>query len=208
MNTALKNTYNKIAVDWHKDHSSDNWWISSTDAFISMLKQGDHVLDVGCGGGTKSKYLFDNELEVTGIDFSEKMIDIARRQVPRGEFHILDLKDIKKLKDSFDGIFIQAVLLHIPKKEIEKTLRIIIKKLNNNGYLYVAVKENNVKGIEEEIKVEHDYGYKYQRFFSYFSLDEMKSYFKKIGLKIVFAKVISSGDTRWIQVIGKKDHEK
>ena len=46
----LKETYNKIAEDWHADHSSDDWWQEGTDKFIWNLKNGASVLDVGCGG--------------------------------------------------------------------------------------------------------------------------------------------------------------
>ena len=44
-------------------------------------------------------------------------------------------------------------------------------KLNPNGVLYLAVKEK--RKVEEEIATENDYGYEYERFFSYFTLDEI-----------------------------------
>ncbi len=76
----LKDTYNKIAEDWHKDHTQDDWWVDGTLKFISLVGVGKEVLDVGCGAGTKSKFLKENGLSVTGIDFSEKMIEIAKRE--------------------------------------------------------------------------------------------------------------------------------
>jgi len=87
----LKETYDKIAEDWHSDHKKDDWWIEETDKFISYLSKGDLVLDVGCAGGIKSKYLMQKGLNVVGIDFSEKMIEIAKREFPNGEFLVKDL---------------------------------------------------------------------------------------------------------------------
>ena len=87
----LKETYDKIAEDWHSDHKKDDWWIEGTDKFISYLSKGDLVLDVGCAGGIKSKYLMQKGLNVVGIDFSEKMIEIAKREFPNGEFLVKDL---------------------------------------------------------------------------------------------------------------------
>jgi SAM-dependent methyltransferase len=165
----LKDTYNKIAEDWHKDHESDLWWMSGTDQFISFLKNGDLVLDIGCAGGRKSKYLIEHGLRVVGVDISEKFIEIAKKEVPEAEFHVLGLEDLDKLDPVFDDIFMQAVLLHIPKKEVEKNFKKVITKLKAGGYLYVAVKEKYPNGPEEEIKDENDYGYSYQRFFSYFT---------------------------------------
>lgn len=207
-NKDLKDTYNKIAKDWHKDHQSDDWWYEGTDEFISYFKKGDNILDVGCGCGTKSKYLIDKGLNVTGIDFSENFIDIAKKEVSDGDFKVMDINNIDKLEKTFDGIFIQAVLLHIPKNEVESLLKEIIKKLNTGGYLYVAVKEKREGGVDEEIKKENDYGYEYERFFSYFTIDEIKNYFKNIGLKVIFENEAppsrATRKTNWIQVIGKK----
>lgn len=199
----LKETYNKIAEDWHRGHQQDNRWVGGTDKFISLLKKGDLVLDVGCGAGFKSKYLMDKGLKVVGIDFSEKMIEIAKREVPEGKFLLLDLGDADKLSYTFDGIFMQAVLLHVPKKEASNKLEKLVKKLKKGGYFYIAVKEKQPHGIEEEKRKENDYGYEYERFFSYYTVDEMELYLKKLGFEIVFAEVKSSGKTNWLQVIGK-----
>ena len=40
------------------------------------------VLDVGIGTATLSKRLYDDGIEVTGIDFSSEMLAIARRKLP------------------------------------------------------------------------------------------------------------------------------
>ena len=204
----LKDTYNKIAELWHKDHSSDDWWVGGTDAFVSYLKTGCNVLDVGCGGGTKSKYLIGKGLNVIGIDFSENLLSIAKRECPQGRFLVMDINNIDALEEKFDGIFMQAVLLHIPRKEVEGILKKAVSKLNDGGYLYIAVKEKIEGGIDEETKTDNDYGYDYERFFSYFSLDDFKTYFKKIGLEMVYENVMPPSRTtrqsNWMQVIGKK----
>jgi 2-polyprenyl-3-methyl-5-hydroxy-6-metoxy-1,4-benzoquinol methylase len=204
----LKDTYNKIAESWHKDHESDNWWQAGTDVFISYLKEGARVLDVGCAGGTKSKYLSDRGLKVVGVDFSENLIAIAKKEVPEAQFQVMDIHDVDKLQGSFDGIFMQAVLLHIPRKEIQGILQKAVAKLNAGGYVYIAVKEKIEGGVEEEVKIDNDYGYEYERFFSYFSLDDFKEYFKNVGLELVYKDVMPPNRTarksNWMQVIGKK----
>jgi len=200
----LKQTYNRIAEDWHQDHQADDWWVNGTDKFISFLKPGSLVLDVGCASGLKSKYFLENGLQVVGIDFSEKMIEIARRESPAGKFLVLGLEEADKLEYLFDGIFMQAVLLHIPKKEVADDLRKVMEKLKPGGYLYIAIKEKKLQGEEEEIKIESDYGYSYERFFSYFTVAEIESYLRNLGLEIVFSKVDSSENTNWVQVIGRK----
>jgi len=200
----LKATYNLLAEAWHKDHKSDIWWIGGTDRFADFLNPGSAVLDVGCGAGTKSKYLISKGLRVTGIDFSENLIKIAKREAVNGKFVLLDMREVDKLNQEFDGIFAQATLLHIPRNEIEKVVRGLYNKLKDGGYFYIAVKEKRANGPEEEIKPESGYGHDYERFFSYFSIDEIKEYLRKLNMAICYESITPSGNTRWIQIIGRK----
>ena len=201
----LKETYNKIAEDWVKDHNDDTWWQEGTEYFLSLLPRGSRVLDVGCGGGIKTRYISDMGYEVIGIDFSEKMIEIARRENPGINFEVIDIYNVDKVPGTFDGIFAQAVLLHIPKSDTMKVLTALKDKLNINGLLYIATKEIRQNGVEEDVRTENDYGYDYSRFFSYFSPEQLKEYFKELELEVVWVKdSVSTTDTGWIQIIGKK----
>ena len=195
----LKSIYNLIAEDWHQEHRNDDWGIVGTNKFVDLLTPGSLILDAGCGGGTISKYLINKGFKVVGIDFSEKMIEISKREVPGagGSFIVMDLASVTELDDTFDAIFLRAVLLHIPKIKVKEIIKKLLKKLKGHGYLYLAVKEKKPDGAEEEVK---DDG----RFFSYFTLEEIKNYLTEAGLKIVFESITPSGKVNWIQVIGQR----
>lgn len=200
----LKNTYNKIAGDWFKEHREEAWWTEGADKFISFLDKDAQVLDVGCGAGIKSKYLANKGRRVTGIDFSEKMIEIAKREAPSAKFFVMDIKNLDSLKKTFDGIFACAVLLHIPKSEVKSVLIKLKDSLKGGGYLYVAVKEARAGTKNEGVVVEKSYGYTYERFFSYFALSEVKEQLLSLGMKICYEDVTSFGKTNWVQVICRK----
>lgn len=200
----LKETYNRIAEDWYKDHKEDDWWHEGTKSFVALLKPGATVLDVGCGAGFKSKYLHKNGLNVTGIDFSEKFIEIARRDVPQVQFYIMDMNDVEKLGQRFDAVFAQASLLHIPKSEALNVVRKFVNILNPNGYLYIAVKGTKPNGKDEEVIEERDYGYSYERFFSFYSIEELVSYLNDQKLKVAYQNEKLIGRTNWLQIIGQK----
>lgn len=202
----LKETYNRIAEDWHRDHLADDWWRKGTDDFIRMLAPGAHVLDVGCGSGVKSKYLIDRGLKVTGIDISDKLLEIAQREAPEGDFSVLSMTDLDLMTETFDGVFAQASLLHIPKKDAGEIVQKMVRRLVPSGVLYIAVKEPRAGNPEEEMVKENDYGYEYERFFSYFTMDELKRYLTDAGLKVVstLRNQNKSGKTVWLQIIGKK----
>jgi SAM-dependent methyltransferase len=200
----LKSTYNKIAKDWERDHHVDTWWIEGTDKYLSFLASGASILDVGCGAGEKSKYLLNKGFKVTGVDFSEEMLAIAKEQAPSGTFMVCDITQPLDLVETFDGVFAQAVLLHIPKKNIINVIRSITASLVSGGYFYLAVKETKPNSPDEAVLKENDYGYEYERFFSYYSLDELKRYIQDCGMELVYENVTTSGRTNWIQVIARK----
>ena len=202
----LKETYNRIAEDWHRDHTSDDWWVEGTNAFIQKLPVGSHVLDVGCGSGVKSKYFIDHGFKVTGIDISDKLLEIARREAPEGEFKVLSMTELDSMLETFDGVFAQASLLHIPKKDSGEMVKKMARRLVSGGLLYIAVKEAFGGTSEEEVLKENDYGYEYERFFSYFTMEELEKYLADAGLKDVSKLRNSnpSGKTVWLQIIGQK----
>jgi SAM-dependent methyltransferase len=201
----LKDTYNRIAKDWHADHLKDDWWSKVTDIFAGLVKTGDSILDAGCGSGIKSKYLAEKGFKVTGFDFSEEMIEIAKHEAPGIEFFVHDLYEVDTTPGQFDGIFMEASLLHISKVRAGEVVKKATSKLKLGGYFYIAVKGMR-DTVEEESAKESDYGYEYERFFSYYNIDEVVNYLKSAGCEIVYEgeKKVAS---RWIQVIGKKTHE-
>ena len=197
----LKSTYNRIAEDWAKDHKDDIWWKKGTDKFASLLMPGASLLDVGCGAGIKSKYFAEKGFKVTGVDFSEGMLKIAKREVPSAHFFVKGILEIETLENEFDAIYVQAVLLHVPKERVEFVLEKLKNKLTPNGILYLGVKEVRPNAPDEEVVREDDYGYDYERFFSYFTKAEMEDYVNKIGLELVWTNISSSGKTNWIEMI-------
>ena len=51
---------------------------------------------------------------------------------------------------------------------------------------------------------DNDYGYEYERFFSFFTQDELRNFVKEAGMDIVYEDIISSGKANWIHIIAKK----
>ena len=199
-----RETYDQIGADWHRDHQHDDWWVEGTDAFIDALPSGALVLDAGCGSGVKSRYLAKHGLKIIGIDFSETLIGIAKREVHGAEFRVMNMRDAPLLAERFDGVFAQASLLHIPRTDMQLVVQGLASRLKPEGYFYVAVKGARPGDPLEEVKEENDYGYYYRRFFSYFAPQEVESYLVQAGLAVVYRDVRATGNTEWIQVIGRK----
>ena len=78
---------------------------------------GRDVLDLGCGTGRHSAWLSSAGARVTAVDFSEGMLEEARRKVPPGRqvrFIAHDLHEPLPLRDaSFDAVVSGLVLEHL-----------------------------------------------------------------------------------------------
>lgn len=203
----LKSTYNKIAGNWEREHKNDSWWRGGVNKLINLLRPEDEILDVGCGSGTKALYLTEGGFRVMGIDFSEKMVELAKTKVPAGEFLVLDLKNLNQIKKEFDCVFAQAILLHFPKKEIPEIIQLLKHKVKNNGYIYIAVKSLKPGKKEDEQVLREKYGsYEYERFFSYFTLPELQNYLSEAGFETVYTLKVGgrSSGRNWLQIISRK----
>lgn len=198
----LKETYNKIARDWGIDHSKDTWWIKYTDELARLLPKGATVLDIGCAQGFKASYLASKGLQVTGIDFSEEMIALAKEQYPAIKFQVFDMYDLDNFPGQFDCVFALAVLLHVPHKEIFNVMSKMASKVKSGGLFFICVKAPKSEKKEEIIK-KTEYGYEYERFFSYHTKEEMEDFFKKLNFKILLSDSSLAGGTIWVQIIGQ-----
>jgi SAM-dependent methyltransferase len=80
-------------------------------SLIGLLQplNGERILDIGCGTGDLAAELARLGAEVTGIDFSESMIEQARAKHPGLTFAVADATAYRSPR-RFDGVFSNAAL--------------------------------------------------------------------------------------------------
>jgi SAM-dependent methyltransferase len=69
------------------------------------LAPGERVLEVGCGSGVFLRLAADRGAQVTGIDASDELVQIARRRVPEADVRVADLESLPFEESSFDAVF-------------------------------------------------------------------------------------------------------
>ena len=86
------------------------------------------VLEFGCGNaaGLKLMSKFTKVNDLTGIDISKKMIELAKKNFPKAKLIRGDLKTLKKLNRKFDLILLLDILEHLP--DPQEALRIARQK--------------------------------------------------------------------------------
>lgn len=200
----LRHVYDDLAKLWGGDFTLHDWGYKELAEFAKQVRDsgGRRVLDCGCGSGVQSKLLLDEGLEVVGLDLSPKMIAEAKKKVPGAKFMVGDMTKMNFAKDSFNGVYARASLLHIPKNLIPKVLKSIRKILTNDGIFYLALKEGEG---EEEIEEER-YGRRVRRFFSFFKSSEIKKLLSQAGFKIVslIRHKRHAASQPWLRILAKK----
>jgi SAM-dependent methyltransferase len=124
--------------------------LAAGDWLIERLRPGAHVLDVGCGTGLPTaRQLVDARFKVTGIDISERMLQLARQNVPEATFARfdvadLDLADAMDLLGPFDAIVDFFCLLMSPRAEIPLTLLKLRDVLRPGGHFLLGMVEEDL----------------------------------------------------------------
>jgi len=114
------------------------------EPFLSLLPSGAHILDTGCGSGRDSRAFLERGYEVTAMDASEAMVELASQHIGRPVLHMSF--DQVQYEEQFDGVWACASLLHAPRLGLPEVLERLGKALKEEGVMYASFKYG-----EEEI---------------------------------------------------------
>ena len=114
-------TYDEIAH--HYQQKTKNLeLVEEIKKFRKFVPKYSKVLDAGCGWGRDSKILAKS-YDVTGIDLSEKLLDLAKAYSPKAKFKIGNISKTDFPNASFHGIWSNDTLIHLNRKDILPTLK-------------------------------------------------------------------------------------
>ena len=112
------------------------------EALCEKLNRGARVLDVGCGPGIPiAKLLVDIGFDVTGLDFAEEMIALARKNAPGASFVCASVTDMS-YEDSFDGVVASYSLLCLDPVRFCQAAKKIATALKPGGYCFLSLNES------------------------------------------------------------------
>ncbi len=114
-----KHRYNRIAPYFDKLESIlESLFISTWRKALWDKVHGTHILEVGVGTGKNFPYYPENT-QITAIDFSEKMLDLAKtKQLSNSIAANLELMDVQSLcyaDNSFDTVVSTFVFCSVPQ---------------------------------------------------------------------------------------------
>jgi ubiquinone/menaquinone biosynthesis C-methylase UbiE len=183
--------YNSIADKYSRVREKN--WKEFDFLFDKYLSSGDRVADLGCGNGRFYSSFKNKNVDYLGIDVSDKLIEIARKNYPEAKFEV---SSVEKMNDkSFDKVYSIAVLHHIPSYELRLNFLKEIKRiLKDDGKLILTVwnlKEKlKQRSIWDWFRLDRGdvflpwYGSK-DTYFHCFNLEELIQLGKEAGFEVV-----------------------
>ena len=182
-------------------------WRGVSDIGDLPFPLGSRVLEVGCGNGKTAVALARRGYRVTGMDFSQKAIDICRELIPDADFVCASVLNIPFENGSFDGISAFHVLEHLTDEELNKASEELYRVMKTGGYLLVkSFAEGDMragKGIVSGDSVIRGNGILYH----YFTEDELTSklsQFECVSIRTVEDKTRFGPVRRRIEAVFRK----
>jgi len=160
-------------------------------AFLALLPPGASILELGCGAGGDTAEMLARGFDVRPTDGSPEMAAVASKRLGRTVetmlFHELDEVE------TYDAVWANACLLHVPRDELADILGLIWRALKGNGHFFASYKTGGAEGRDT-----------LNRYYNYPSPDWLRTNYTSAGnwssLEIETGEVIGFDD-QWAKML-------
>ncbi|MBN2230098.1 MAG: class I SAM-dependent methyltransferase [Candidatus Thorarchaeota archaeon] len=195
----VEESYDRMGEMYHNYRDNEKF-NNQLEQFIELLPSSGQILDAGCGVGIPtSKFLVEKGFNVTGVDISKRMIELAKQKVPEGRFYQKNLLTMDFLDDTFDGIICVYTLWHILRSNHRTIIHNFHKMLKTNGILVLNT------GIYESEGMSQFFGE--PMLWSTSDPRKTLEFVEEIGFSIVFEGILTLGGEKQYWIFAKKDEK-
>jgi cyclopropane fatty-acyl-phospholipid synthase-like methyltransferase len=192
----VREGYNKIA----RVYSSDRGLFENEkeiQEFISYLPESGTILDIGCGGGVPVlRKLVDNGYTAKGIDFSQSMFGLAKKNVPEADLILGDVTKSDFESESFDGIISTYAFIHIFRTQHPLLYTKIYRWLKPGGIMLVSTASTEWEEIDDYYGVPMAWSHPAPR--------ESLQLVKNTGFEVLSERLVTASDETHYWILAKK----
>ena len=195
-NKLIRKGYDTIAPRYVlvRDQFKNDQYLEKLDA---LLKPGSAILDLGCGAGMPiDKFLVDRGHQVTGIDFSSKMIDLAKRHVPEAKYLVRDISELKRGEFRVDAVVSFYAIIHIPKENHRELFTRINSFLPGGGLILVTL------GKEENEEIGDYHGV--EMYWSHYGPEQSREIIEEAGFEVIIDEIDAGGEEKCQYFLARK----
>ena len=166
--------------------------------FLDLLKPGSRILELGCGGGRDAEAMLQRGFVVDAIDAAP---EIARKAEERIKQRVSVMRfDQIDAVNTYDAVWAQASLLHVPRAGLGNVLRLIHRALRPGGLHFASFKEGPAEGRD-----------RFGRYFNFFDLQKLLARYQAAAsweivetYEYTGSGVLNAGPSPWIAVVARK----
>jgi len=108
------------------------------------LREGQRILDIGCGWGSFAKYAAENYgVSVVGITISKEQAELGK-SLCKGLPVEIRLQDYRELNETFDHIVSLGMLEHVGYKNYKTYMETVSRSLADNGVFLLQTIGSNI----------------------------------------------------------------
>jgi 2-polyprenyl-3-methyl-5-hydroxy-6-metoxy-1,4-benzoquinol methylase len=146
----VKEGYDVIANRYLAERTRDSEDVRLLNELMERLPVHASVLDAGCGAGIPISQMLSDRFHVTGVDFSEAQVELAKKNVPNARFLCEDMTKLDFPEGTFDGITSYYAIIHIPREEHQELLANFHRMLKPGGVALLCLgAEHLIDDIDE-----------------------------------------------------------
>jgi len=155
-----ENKYSKEICDWYDGIMAAGYYDYDkiVDALIKIFKERKKILELGIGTGLLTEKLISEGYTVSGLDFTMRMIELARKRLNNDvKLYYQNVMSLK-LPEKFDAAFSVGGIWYITKDERDRIfleshitdlkknvvgLKNVAKHLSSGGLLILGIQETH-----------------------------------------------------------------
>ena len=155
----------------------------------NSIQPGNRIIELGCADGIPTAKFLSQYYQYLGIDISSKQIEIAKNNVPNGDFIEADMSNLEFPNNEFSGIIALYSIIHLPISEQPNLLRSIYSWLKPRGIFMCILGAESWTGTEEDwIKP----GVK--MYWSHEDANTYKKWFEELGFILLESYIVPEGN--------------
>ncbi|MCG6261404.1 class I SAM-dependent methyltransferase [Vibrio furnissii] len=185
-----KADYDPIAEAWHRLRTQlpppD---LALFELFRCYIPPQGRILDLGCGHGVPIDTMMSARgFEVTGVDRSERLLDLARSAMPQHQWIRSELESFEPT-ERYHGVIIWDSLFHLSRQEHVPLLRKSFQALEPDGVLILSS-----GGSDDDLPPFTDVMLSHEFFYDAFPVAVLLHHCREIGFRILRHELVNEPD--------------